>query len=540
MSATTIEVTTFPYEQAMLEELNTEGYSSLLDMFDSACEQYAERVAFTAMGQDHTFAEIERLSRAFAAWLLGDAGLAPGTRIAIQLPNITQYPIVAWGVFRAGMVIVNTNPLYTARELEHQFNDSGATVLVALTELLPQIEAVLPNTGIETVICTSIFDLMESQPRPQSSLPGLISLPEVLQAGEGKALPQTEAEMNSVALLQYTGGTTGPAKGAVLTHGNIFASTQQAAHAADLDEGAVEIVIGPMPLYHIYGFTMNVVSTFCGGGQSVLIPDPRNIDELIRVMKQYPFTAMAGVNTLFVSMMQHPQFDEIDFSEVKGVIAGGAALVEEIASEWFERTGSQIFEGYGLSETAATLTGNTRKERQLGTVGKPMISMEIKVVNDAGKTLGSDQEGELLVRGPQVMHGYWNRPDATEECLDDGGWFRTGDIAKVQPDGFVKICDRLKDMILVSGFNVYPNEIEGVVYTHPDVIECAAIGIPDSKSGEAVKLYVVSSNTSLTKEALNAFCREQLTAYKVPRFIEFSKELPKSNVGKILRRELRN
>ena len=492
------------------------------------------------MGQDHSFADIERLSRAFAVWLLNDAGLAPGTRIAIQLPNITQYPIVAWGVFRAGMVIVNTNPLYTARELEHQFNDSGATVLVALTELLPQIEVVLPQTGIDQVICTSIFDLIEPQPCPVSTLSGLISLPEVLQAGEGKALPETVADMNSVALLQYTGGTTGPAKGAVLTHGNIFASTQQAAHAADLDEHAVEIMIGPMPLYHIYGFTMNVVSTFCGGGQSVLIPDPRNIDELIKVMKQYPFTAMAGVNTLFVSMMQHPEFDEIDFSKVKGVIAGGAALVEEIASEWFERTGSQIFEGYGLSETAATLTGNTRQERQLGTVGKPMISMEIKVVNDAGETLGSDEEGELLVRGPQVMHGYWNRPDATEECLDHEGWFRTGDIARVQTDGFVKICDRLKDMILVSGFNVYPNEIEGVVYTHPDVIECAAIGVPDPKSGEAVKLYVVTSNTALTEDALKTFCREQLTAYKIPRFIEFSKELPKSNVGKILRRELRD
>ena len=539
MSTTSIDVKTFPYEQAMLAALNTEGFGSLVDMFESACEQYPQRVAFTAMGQDHSFAEVERLSRAFAAWLLGDAGLAPGTRIAIQLPNITQYPLIAWGVLRAGMVIVNTNPLYTARELEHQFNDSGATVLVALTELLPQIETVLPRTSIERVICTSIFDLMEPQPCPDSTLPGLISLPEVLQAGEGKALPKTGAVMNSVALLQYTGGTTGPAKGAVLTHGNIFASTQQAAYAADLDDGAVEIVIGPMPLYHIYGFTMNVVSTFCGGGQSVLIPDPRNIDELVRVMKQYPFTAMAGVNTLFVSMMQHPEFDEIDFSKVKGVIAGGAALVEEIASEWFERTGSQIFEGYGLSETAATLTGNTRKERQLGTVGKPMISMEIKIVDNAGNSLDADQEGELLVRGPQVMHGYWNRPDATEECLDAEGWFRTGDIAKVQADGFVKICDRLKDMILVSGFNVYPNEIEGVVYTHPDVIECAVIGVPDPKSGEAVKLYVVSSNAALTEGDLKTFCREQLTAYKIPRFIEFSKELPKSNVGKILRRELR-
>lgn len=540
MSSTSIEVTTYPYEQAMLQELNAEGFGNLVEMFDSACADYADRVAFTAMGQDHSFADVERLSRAFAVWLLEDAGLAPGTRIAIQLPNITQYPIIAWGVFRAGMVIVNTNPMYTARELEHQFNDSGATILVALTELLPQIEAVLPKTGIERVICTSIFDLMESQPRPESALPGLISLPEVLAAGEGRALPPTVADMNSVALLQYTGGTTGPAKGAVLTHGNVFASCKQSGHAAGHDGSTAEILIAPMPLYHIYGFTMNVVSTFCGGGQSVLIPDPRNIDELIKVMKQHPFTAMAGINTLFVSMMQHPEFDEIDFSQVKGVIAGGAALVEDIASEWFERTGSQIFEGYGLSETAATLTGNTHEERQLGTVGKPLISMEIKIVDKAGNTLGENEEGELLVRGPQVMHGYWNRPDATAECLDKDGWFRTGDVAMVQSDGFIKICDRLKDMILVSGFNVYPNEIEGVVSTHPDIIECAVIGIPDEKSGEAVKLYVVSGNPQLSESDLKAFCREQLTAYKVPRFIEFSTDLPKSNVGKILRRELRD
>ncbi len=535
-----IDVKTYPYEQAKLLELNTAGYRSLVDMFEQACRQYPDRVAYTTMGQDHSFADIERLSRAFAVWLLSDAGLAPGTRIAIQLPNITQYPIVAWGAFRAGMVIVNTNPLYTTRELEHQFNDSGASVLIALSELLPQVAPVLPATGIDRVICTSIFDLIEAQPRPDAGIAGLISLPEVLAAGDGAELPEVVASMNSVALLQYTGGTTGPAKGAILTHGNIFASTQQAAHAADLEEGAREIMIAPMPLYHIYGFTMNVVSTFCAGGQSVLIPDPRNIDELINVMKQHLFTSMAGVNTLFVSMMQHPEFDEIDFSHVKGVIAGGAALVEEIATEWSQRTGSEIYEGYGLSETAATLTGNTREERQLGTVGKPMIAMEIKIVNGHGQTLGIDEEGELLVRGPQVMHGYWNRPDATADCLDDDGWFCTGDIARIQPDGFVKICDRLKDMILVSGFNVYPNEIEGVVYTHPDVVECAAVGVPDEKSGEAVKLYVVSSNSELTAEALRVFCREQLTAYKVPRFIEFNDELPKSNVGKILRRELRS
>jgi long-chain acyl-CoA synthetase len=294
-----------------------------------------------------------------------------------------------------------------------------------------------------------------------------------------------------------------------------------------------------MPLYHIYGFTMNLVSTFCAGGQSVLIADPRDMDGLINTMKAHPFTSMAGVNTLFVGMMQHPQFDQIDFSHVKGVISGGAALVEEIASEWYARTGSDIYEGYGLSETAATLTGNSKGSRQLGTVGKPMVSMEMKIVGKDGETLATGEEGELLVRGPQVMHGYWNRPDATAEALDAEGWFSTGDIAKVQEDGFVKICDRLKDMILVSGFNVYPNEIEAVVYTHPDVLECAAVGVADEKSGEAVKLFVTASDPKLDADTLREFCREQLTAYKVPRYIEFVDDLPKSNVGKILRRELR-
>lgn len=540
MTHFTADVPVYPYEQARLAELNTEGYSNLVDMFEQACAQYSERTAFTALGQDFSFKDIDRMSGAFAAYLVKVAGLQAGTRIAIQLPNLVQYPIVAWGALRAGMVIVNTNPMYTARELEHQFNDSGATVLVGLSELMPQVAEVLPRTAIERVICTSIFDLIEAQPAPSVDLPQAVTLPDALAAGEGMAPPAPVASMNDVALLQYTGGTTGPAKGAVLTHGNIFASTQQAAAAADLDPQQREIVIGPMPLYHIYGFTMNVVSTFCGGGQSILIPDPRDIDAMVTVMKQYPFTAMAGVNTLFVSLLQHPDFDDIDFSHVKGVIAGGAALVEEIASEWLARTGSEIYEGYGLSETSSTLTGNTRAERQLGTVGKPMIAMEIKIVDRQRNHLPDGEEGELLVRGPQVMHGYWNRPDATAEALDSEGWFRTGDIAKVQADGFIKICDRLKDMILVSGFNVYPNEIEGVVYTHPDVIECAAVGVSDEKSGEAVKLYVVSGNPDLDRDGLREFCREQLTAYKVPRFIEFRQDLPKSNVGKILRRDLRD
>ncbi len=539
MSLPYANIKLFPYEQAMLGKLNPEGYGSLVDMFLQACRNYPERVAYTALGQDILFAEIEQMSAGFAAYLVNEAGLSRGDRVAIQLPNIGQYPVVAWGVLRAGLVIVNTNPLYTARELEHQFNDSGAVALVALAELLPQIEGVIPKTGIRRVISTSLFDLLEAQPLPESSLRDLTSLPQALAAGAGRELPELEIGMNDVALLQYTGGTTGPAKGAVLTHGNVFASTQQTAEVVDIDPDVAEIVLAPMPLYHIYGFTMNIVSTFCAGGHSVLIADPRDTNAMVQLMKQYPFTAMAGINTLFTSLMQHPEFDEIDFSHVKGIIAGGAALVEDVANEWFERTGSQIFEGYGLSETSAVLTGNNPSDRQLGTVGKPMGYQEIKIVDEHGNTLPTGEEGELLVRGPQVMHGYWNLPAATAEALDEEGWFRTGDVAKVQADGFVKICDRLKDMILVSGFNVYPNEIEAVVSTHPDVVECAVVGVPDEKSGEAVKLYLVSSNPDLDADTVLGFCREQLTAYKVPRHVEIRDELPKSNVGKILRRELR-
>jgi long-chain acyl-CoA synthetase len=539
MARSTQEVRFFPYEQAVLKELNPEGYTSLVDMFEAACAKFPERPAFTAIGQTLNFADIDRLSRDFAAYLVGPAGLVPGQRIAIQLPNLNQYPIVAWGVLRAGLVLVNTNPLYTQRELLHQFTDAGVTALVCLVELLPTLEQVVPQTDIEQVIVTNIFDLMEAQPAPQSTLSGLVTLPEAFALGAQLALPDPSTGLNDIAMLQYTGGTTGVAKGAVLTHGNILASTRQSGAIVEIDEDKPDIVIAPMPLYHIYGFTMNIVSTFCAGGHSVLVPDPRDIGGMIEIMKAHPFTALAGVNTLFVGLMQHPEFDAIDFSHVKGVIAGGAALVEDIASEWKRRTGSEIYEGYGLSETASALTCNSEDRRQLGTVGHPMPFMEVKIVSDTGETMAAGVEGELLVRGPQVMHGYWQRPEATDEALDSDGWFSTGDIAVMQPDGFIKICDRVKDMILVSGFNVYPNEIEGVVYTHPDVVECAAVGIPDEKSGEAVKLYVVSSNPALDQEGLRSFCREQLTAYKVPRMVEFRKELPKSNVGKILRRELR-
>ena len=539
MSGSQQAVRIFPYEQALLRELNTEGYSSLVEMYEAACKQLPERPAFTALGQTLAFADIDRHSRDFAAYLLGPAGLAPGQRIAIQLPNVCQYPIVAWGALRAGLVLVNTNPLYTPRELLHQFNDAGVSALVCLADLVPTLEQVVPQTEIEQIIVTNVFDLIEAQPAPETTLANVITLPEVLTEGGRYYLPDPSTGLNDIALLQYTGGTTGAAKGAVLTHGNLLASSGQSGTLVEVDPDQPDIVIAPMPLYHIYGFTMSIVGTFCLGGHSVLVPDPRDIGGMIEIMKAYPFTALAGVNTLFVGLMQHPDFDAIDFSHLKGVIAGGAALVEEIASEWQRRTGSEIFEGYGLSETASSLSCNSEGARKLGTVGRALPWMEVKIVSPEGETLPAGEEGEVLVRGPQVMHGYWQRAEATDEALDQDGWFRTGDIASIQSDGFIRICDRIKDMILVSGFNVYPNEVESVVYTHADVVECAAVGVPDEKSGEAVKLYVVSSNSALDQDTLRSFCREQLTAYKVPRYVEFREELPKSNVGKILRRELR-
>ncbi len=532
----------FSFAREKLQQLNVDGYASLIELFDQACEQYAERVAYSCLGQEMRFAEICDKSGQIAAYLRGELGLQAGDRVAVQLPNLIQYPIVAWGVLRAGLILVNTNPLYTERELVHQFNDSGARVLFTLHELLPVVEKVVPQTAIETVVASHVFDLMEAQPLPESPLANLQAFTDVLARGAAAELPKVSHSMDDIALLQYTGGTTGVAKGAVLTQGNLFASSLQSAALVENQPNREldDVLVAPMPLYHVYGFTVNVVSVFLDGGLSVLIPDPRNPDSIIEAFKRYNVTSMAGVNTLFTALLRHPEFDSLDFSHLKGVIAGGAALVEEIAEEWQRRTGMEIFEGYGLSETASALSCNGHgADRQLGTVGKPMVAQEVKVVDGNGQRLPAGQEGELLVRGPQVMQGYWQRPEATAEAIDEEGWFRTGDIAIIQPDGFIRIVDRLKDMILVSGFNVYPNEIENVLYSHPDVVECAVVGVPDKKSGEAVKAYVVSSNAELSAEALTAFCREQLTGYKIPRAIEFRDELPKSNVGKILRRELR-
>ena len=523
-----------------LNELNDQNFISLVDAFNQACEAFVDRPAFTCIGQVLSFTDIEVQSRHFGAFLTGSCGLVKGDRIAVQLPNLNQFPIVVWGALRAGLTVVNTNPMYTAREQLHQFNDSGAKALVVLSDLLPITEQVVPNTAIETIIVTSAIDLLQAQPTPKSALNNLISLPEALALGASLDLPNVQLSMDDLAVLQYTGGTTGPAKGAVLTHGNVFAGMRMSKLSVPLEGPEDVILIAPMPLYHIFGFTMNLIGGFVDGSHSVLVSDPRNINGLVGLLKQYKFTSMASVNTLLQGLMMHPEFDQIDFSGVKGVIAGGTALVKEIADEWRSRTGSQIFEGYGLSETTAVLTCNTPDNNRLGTVGIAMVAQEIKLIDDQGNTTPNGERGEICVRGAQVMQGYWQRPEATAEAIDPEGWFRTGDIGIMSDDGFVSIVDRLKDMVIVSGFNVYPNEIEDVVYSHPDIIECAVVGVPDAKTGEAVKLFVVSTNPDLTEEALVVFCREQLTAYKVPRLIEFRDDLPKSPVGKILRRELRD
>jgi|TARA_B110000438_G_scaffold17723_1_gene16527 long-chain acyl-CoA synthetase len=513
--------------------------NSLIDFFDNSLKEHKDKPAYKCLGQTISYEDIDTLSAQFAAYLINECHLKKGDRVAIQLPNLIQYPIVAWGIIRAGLIVVNTNPLYTERELLHQFNDAGVSVLIVLADFLPLIERVAPKTSIKHIISTNAIDMLNRQPLPANSCKNIISLHEALILGEGQALPHVECDLDDVVVLQYTGGTTGLSKGVMLTHANLIGSAVIITVSFGSDLSLPETCIAPMPLYHIYGFNINITSGFKNGILSILIPNARDTDSLIKVMKANQFTSFYGVNTLFVSLMQHPEFNEIDFSMMNKVIAGGAPLVDEIATEWKERTGCEIYEGYGLSETTAAATVNTLMSRELGTVGPAMISTEIKITDTKGNKVSAGMKGELVMRGPQVMIGYWKQPDATAAVLDDDGWLRTGDIAIMQENGHIKIVDRINDMILVSGFNVFPTEIENVVYSLPGILECAAVGITDPKSGEAVQLFVVVSDPVLTEDSIKDHCRSQLAAYKIPKQVVFKDELPKSNVGKILRRELR-
>ncbi|MGO2132089.1 MAG: AMP-binding protein, partial [Halomonas sp.] len=476
-------------------------------------------------------------------------------RIAVQLPNLLQFPVAVFGALRAGLVLVNTNPLYTEREMAHQFKDSGAKAILILANMASKLEKILPRTDIRHVVITEIADFHSFPKRqiingvvryikkmvPSYSLPQAISLRDTLKRGSALALNEAKCQAEDVAALQYTGGTTGRAKGTMLTHANLVSNMLQAHQAIGKGLGdAQETVIAPLPVYHIYTFTVNCLFMMVTGNHSVLITNPRDLDGLIKELSSMKFTGFVGLNTLFNALCSRDDFRKLDFSSLHLTISGGMALTKAAAQRWQEVTGCPIAEGYGLTETSPIVTFNPVDAIQLGTIGRPVAGTSVKVIGLDGNDLAQGEAGELCVKGPQVMKGYWNLEGETSNVLSADGWFRTGDIAVIQDDGYVRIVDRKKDMILVSGFNVYPNEIEDVVAMHPGVVESAAVGVPDDVSGETIKLFVVASDPSLDAKALRDWCKKELTAYKVPRHVEFRDELPKTNVGKVLRRELRD
>lgn len=531
------------YSQEVAKKLIPAGISSLVDAFEISCEKHIDNIAFSCLGHELTFGELDDLSNRFAHYLINHLHLNTGDRVAIQLPNISQYAIVVWGVWRAGMVVVNTNPMYTPRELTHQFKDSEAIAVVVLDKLVPVVKQVLPETEIKHVISVGVLDLVgkngSPQPENEDGPSSIISFSDTISKTPATKI-KVSLSMDDLAALQYTGGTTGPSKGAMLSHGNIFCGRAMARESVVLSEpGATEILIAVLPVYHVFGFTQNIIGSVLHGGMSVMIPDPRNLDSIIHAMKAYPFTNMAGVNTLLSSLMAHPEFDEIDFSHITGVIVGGTALVKEIGDAWERRTQTKIYEGYGLSETCANCSCNRPESFEVGTVGPSLNHQQVKLIDDLGNTVDEGERGEICIRGPNIMQGYWRNPKATQESIDSEGWFKTGDVGIINQRGHLKIVDRIKDMIIVSGFNVYPNEVEAVIYGHPNVVECAVIGVADEVTAEAIKLFVVSNSDSLSGDDIIEFCRKELTAYKVPKQIVFKDDLPKSPAGKILRRELR-
>jgi long-chain acyl-CoA synthetase len=549
--------------QGVPSHIDFTTWASVAEVFRHSCRAFAHKPAFSNLGRTLTFAELEREALAFAAWLQQHTKLVPGDRIALQLPNVLQYPIAVFGALCAGLVVVNTNPLYTAREMRHQFKDSGARALVYLNLFGDRVQEVVADTPIEYLIEARMGDML---PRakgwlvnlavahlkkrvPVYRLPQAIRFSEVLRMGrKGKVAP-VPLGRGDIAVLQYTGGTTGQAKGAMLTHGNLLANMQQVQawfcqlgpDGHPLVREGEETAIAPLPLYHIYAFTANCLCMMVTGNHNVLITNPRDIPAFIKELGRWRFTSVVGLNTLFVALMDHPGFASLDFSALKVTNSGGTALVKATADRWEALTGCRICEGYGLTETSPVVSTNPYGQgARLGTVGLPAVGTMVKVINEQGEALPLGQAGELCVKGPQVMKGYWQQPAATAEVLDGEGWLKTGDIALIEADGFLRIVDRKKDMIIVSGFNVYPNEVEDIVMAHPQVLNCAAIGVPDPRTGEAVRLFVVPRTAELDVESLGAWCRANLAGYKVPRQILVRESLPMTPVGKILRRALRD
>ena len=542
------------YQPGIPADVRLDAYRSITDLLDKSVERFSAAVAYECLGVRLSYDDLDRLSQDFASYLQNVLGLHRGDRVAVMMPNLLQYPVAMFGILRAGLVVVNVNPLYTPRELEHQLNDSGARAIVIFESVAKSLQDILGKTRLEAVITTQVFDLA---PLPKSLLMnGLIkyvkkavpawdiptAVPFRTALARGKAQPFARADLthSDIAFLQYTGGTTGLSKGAALTHGNIVANLIQMRAWCPVLKDGEEIIITALPLYHIFALTVNCLLFMSLGGKNVLIPNPRDMPGFVKELAKHRFTAFTGVNTLFNGLLNTPGFDALDFSPLKFVIGGGAAVQKAVAVQWRAVTKAPLTEGYGLSETSPGVCfGPLHKPDWNGSIGLPLPSTLVSIRDDNGRELAQGEAGELCVKGPQVMQGYWQKIEENKKAFTADGYFRTGDIAVMDELGYFKIVDRKKDMILVSGFNVYPNEIEAVVALCPGVLECACIGVPDDKSGEAVKVFIVRKDPGLNEAAVRAYCQKDLTGYKVPRHVAFIEALPKSNVGKILRKDLR-
>ena len=545
------------YPENMPHEIDLDEYRSIISVFDTAVGRFKAKPAFSNLGKTLTYAEIDTQSRQFAAYLLGDLKLKKGDRVAIMMPNCLQYPIAIFGILRAGLTVVNVNPMYTPRELKHQLIDSGASALLVIDNFGNTVQDVVADTPLKQVITTGLGDLLGfpkgplinfvlkyvKKMVPDYDIPGSVRFKDALTLGAMHTLPAVDIDSDDIAFLQYTGGTTGVAKGAMLTHRNLVANMQQA--SAWIGMSAVdgeELIVTALPLYHIFALTANCLVFVKFGAENLLITNPRDMPGFVKELAKTPFTAITGVNTLFNGLLNTPGFDQIDFSHLKMTLGGGMAVQRAVAERWKKITGVTLVEAYGLTETSpAACINPTNLSDYNGAIGLPIPSTDVCLKDDDGNTMTVLGEvGELCIKGPQVMKGYWQRPEETANVIDNDGWLHTGDLAKMDADGFFYIVDRKKDMILVSGFNVYPNEVEDVIAGLDGVLEVAAIGVPDDKSGEAVKVFIVKKDPALTADQVKAYCRENLTGYKQPRFVEFRTDLPKTNVGKILRKELRD
>ncbi len=544
------------YPDGVPAQIELDAYASVVAVLEEAFERFKDRPAFASFGKKLSYGEIDAMSARFAGYLAGELKLVKGDRIAIMMPNVLQYPVALFGALRAGLVVVNTNPLYTARELKHQLEDSGAKAIVVLDNFAATVQQVVAETHVQHIVTTGVGDLLGGlkgmlvntvakhvkKMVPAFHLPQAVRFADALDRGARHALPKVTLGHQDLAFLQYTGGTTGVAKGAMLSHGNMVANMLQAGvWIGQNAKPGEEVIITALPLYHIFSLTANCFVFTRLGGLSWLITNPRDMPGFVKELAKSNFTAMTGVNTLFNGLLNTPGFAELDFSRLHLSLGGGMAVQRAVADRWKKVTGCTLAEAYGLTETAPAVCINPLDLKEYnGSIGLPIPSTDVAIWSEENQPLPLGEVGELMVRGPQVMQGYWQRPDETAKVLTADGWLHTGDIARMDPNGYVYIVDRKKDMILVSGFNVYPNEVEDIVMQHPGVSEVAAVGVPDEHSGEVVKIFVVRKNPALTEEELKEFCRENLTGYKRPKFIEFRSDLPKTNVGKILRRELRD